>query len=78
MISRKEPVVFQGTLRGQGHERPCRVTATKVTMPGETVSEYADMDIADSDNFPDGSYEVTVKGRTFPLTRKDGFYLARQ
>jgi len=42
------------------------------------ASEYADMGIADSDNFPDGSYEVTVAGRTIPLTRRDGIYLARQ
>jgi hypothetical protein len=42
------------------------------------ASEHADMDIADSDNFPDGSYEVTVAGRTIPLTRREGFSLARQ
>jgi hypothetical protein len=42
------------------------------------LSEYADMGIADFDNFPDGSYAVIVAGRTIPLTRRDGFYLARQ
>jgi len=48
-------------------------------MPCEPMtSEHVEMDIADSDNFPDGSYEVTVAGRTIPLTRRDGFYLAGQ
>ena len=79
MTSRRESVVLQGILRGEGHERSCRVRAIKVAMPCEPMaSEYADMDIADSDNFPDGSYEVTVAGRTIPLTRREGFYLARQ
>jgi hypothetical protein len=79
MASHRESVVLQGMLRGEGHERSCRVRAIKLAMPCEPMaSEYADMDIADSDNFPDGSYEVTVAGRTIPLTRRDGFYLARQ
>jgi hypothetical protein len=79
MASRRESVVLQGMLRGEGHERPCRVRAVKVAMPCEPMaSDYADMGIADSDNFPDGSYEVTVAGRTIPLTRRDGFYLKRQ
>jgi len=79
MASRRESVVLQGILRGEGHERSCRVRAIKVAMPCEPMaSEYADMDIADSDNFPDGSYEVTVACRTIPLTRRDGLYLARQ
>jgi len=48
-------------------------------MPGQPMPpEYVDMTIADSDNFPDGDYEVTVAGRRIPLTRRDGFYLARQ
>jgi hypothetical protein len=79
MASRRESVVLQGMLRGEGRERSCRVRAIKVAMPCEPMaSEYANMDIADSDDFPDGSYEVTVAGRTIPLTRRDGFYLARQ
>ena len=79
MASRREPVVLQGILRGEGHERSCRVRAIKVAMPCEPMaSEYDSMDIADSDNFPDGSYEVTVAGRTIRLTRRDGFYSARQ
>ena len=41
------------------------------------ASEHADMDIADSDNFPDGSYEVTVAGRTIPLTRREGLLLSK-
>jgi hypothetical protein len=48
-------------------------------MPDELMlSEYADVNIADSDNFPDGNYEVMVAGRTIPFTRRDGFYLTRQ
>ena len=47
MTSRRESVVLQGILRGEGHERSCRVRAIKVAMPCEPMaSEYADMDIA--------------------------------
>jgi hypothetical protein len=36
-------------------------------MAGEPVlSEYVDMSIADSDDFPDGDCEGTVAGRTCP------------
>jgi hypothetical protein len=77
--SHRESVVLEGILRGGGRERSCRVRAIKIAMPCEPMaSEYADMGIADSDKFPDGSYEVTVAGRTISLTRRDGFYLKRQ
>ena len=53
MTSRRESVVLQGILRGEGRERSCRVRAIKVAMPCEPMaSEYADMDIADLTTFP--------------------------
>jgi hypothetical protein len=32
----------------------------------------------DHDDCPDGDYEVNFDGQTILLTRKSGFYLARQ
>ncbi len=77
-MSLRRSVVLHGMLRGQGRERMCRITAVRVTLPGDpAISEYADISVADTDNFPDGDYEVAVAGRTIRLKREDGFYLSR-
>jgi len=77
-MSLTQPVVLHGRLRGQCRERMCRITAVRVTPHGDpAVSEYADMSVVDTDDFPDGDYEVAVAGRTIRLKREDGFYLSR-
>jgi hypothetical protein len=80
MAGLREIVLLPGTLRGEGRERSCRVRAMKVTLQveGQREIEYADVGIADSDDFLDGNYEVTFAGKKALLTRKDGHYLARQ
>jgi hypothetical protein len=52
----------------------------KVTLQidGQREIAYAEVGIADSDDFLDGKYEVTFAGEKALLTRKDGHYLARQ
>lgn len=82
MATRKEPVVLRGMLRGEGRQRECRVRATKnslyvdeLTTPIDVV--YSSLSV-DDDNFPDGSYEVEFSGQKELLTKKQGYYLARQ
>jgi hypothetical protein len=80
MAGLREIVLLPGILRGEGRERSCRVRAMKVTLQidGQREIAYAEVGIADSDDFLDGKYEVTFAGEKALLTRKDGHYLARQ
>lgn len=39
---------------------------------------YSGLSITDSDDFPDGDYELDYLGQRELLTKKGGFYLARQ
>jgi hypothetical protein len=82
------PTVVTGTLRGvdsatQGHERECHV---KVTMryymadqsPAAFRSDRVRADIVDSDQFPDGDYEVEfLDGQKEQFRRTDGRYWGR-
>jgi hypothetical protein len=82
MPTQKEPFRAIGTLRGQGRERSCSVQGTRVKIFADEVSAplkvvYEKATI-DHDDFPDGDYEVNFDGQTILLTRKSGFYLARQ
>jgi hypothetical protein len=78
MTSRREVVFLQGILRGVGRERPCRIRAVKVTLPGSAGAfEYTEMSIVDSDNFPDGKYELEFEGRKTSLVKREGTYIAR-
>jgi hypothetical protein len=77
MGSRREPVVLNGVLRGQGREIACRASAVKVTMPGDPrMFEYVDYRLLDAGDLPDGDYELFVEGRKIPLRRKDGNFLS--
>lgn len=82
MSSRKEPVVLRGTIRGEGRQRECLIRATKVSLyvdeSATPVSVAYSRLSLDDDNFPDGNYEVEFNGRKEPLTKKRGYYLARQ
>jgi hypothetical protein len=83
MSSRRELVFLRGILRGEGRQRECRIRATKVTMQVDELMSsaavaYADPSIVDSDDFPDGNYELTFDGQKELLTKKSGHYLARQ
>ena len=83
MGSRREVVFLRGTLRGEDRQRECRLRATKVTMQVDEVMPsppvaYADLSILDSDDFPDGNYELAFAGQKELLTKKNGHYLARQ
>lgn len=39
---------------------------------------YHNLSITDSDDFPEGNYELDYLGQKELLTKKGGFYLARQ
>lgn len=78
----KETVLLYGTLRGEGRHRTCRVRATRNSeFPDEsalpTSFAYCRCDVDDSDDFPDGDYELEFDGRKLMLSKKLGQYLAR-
>lgn len=67
MSTRKEVVILRGTLRGGGRQRECRVKVTKNSLFANEVASpvavaYSGMNIIDSDDFPDGNYEVQFAG----------------
>lgn len=42
-----------------------------------TCCSYSRCVIEDSDNFPDGEYEVEFEGRKIPLSKRFGHYIPR-
>lgn len=82
MTVTKENIPLQGTLRGEGCERTCRLKALRHTTYADECSEpicfsYSRCVIQDSDNFPDGEYEVEFEGRKIPLSKRFGHYIPR-
>lgn len=70
MASIKKPVTFSGTLRGEGHQATCTVSATKVSVPGTGDVAYANYFIERvSQALPDRSYQLTVNGETISARR---------
>ena len=78
MVSQRERVSFQGVLKGNGQEFRCVGSATKITLPGTSVSEYVDWDIHNVFGGvpPDGTYELTALGRTIRVRYERGNWLA--
>jgi hypothetical protein len=78
----KETVLLNGTLRGEGRQRTCRVRATRNSEFSDesavpTSFAYCRCDVDDPDDFPDGDYELEFDGRKLTLSKKQGQYLAR-
>jgi hypothetical protein len=77
MASIKEPVFFAGTIRGQGRESPCTVSAQKVTMPGTGLFAYAHYSVRTvSRPLPEGDYELFVNGQTVAMRHQGGNWLS--
>jgi len=88
MPTRTQTVILAGNLRsadGQ-RQRPCKV---KVDRHGHFVNERSEpmnvtysnfsiLPIYDSDDWPDGDYEVEFDGQKELLTKKGRHYVARR
>lgn len=79
MSSSREGVFLPGILQGQGHEAECRVSATKVTLPGPSglpvavaFSGYSIHSV--SKKLPDGSYNLSVNAEIIPMRRSNGMW----
>ncbi|MBV9340240.1 MAG: hypothetical protein JO159_05035 [Acidobacteria bacterium] len=75
----KETVSLEGVLRGEARQRLCRVKATRtINYPDECPDplsvSYSRCDIVDSDDFPDGHYELEFDGHKLRLTKEGGQY----
>lgn len=82
MTITKETVPLQERLRGEGCERTCLLKALRHTMYADECSEptcysYSRCVIQDSDNFPDGDYELEFEGRNILLSKRLGQYIPR-
>ena len=78
MASKKEIVVFDGIIRGGGHEAACKVSATKVSLPGNVVPPaYAKYSVkVVSKQLPSGQYQLFVNGQCFAMRNQDGNWLS--
>lgn len=82
MTVTKENVPLHGILRGEGCERTCRLKALRHTMYADecshpTCCSYSRCVIEDSDDFPDGDYELEFEGRKISLSKRFGQYIPR-
>ena len=82
MAVTKETVSLEAILRGEGHERRCRVKAVRHTTYADecaapTCLSYSRCEVEDADDFPDGNYELEFDAHRVPVIKKAGRYLPR-
>ena len=82
MAVTKETVSLEAILRGEGHERRCRVKAVRHTTYADecaapTCLSYSRCEIEDADDFPDGNYELVFDSHRVPVIKTAGRYLPR-
>jgi len=82
MTVTKEIVPLGGVLRGEGHERKCRIKAWRHAMFEDEANTpirltYSRCEIEDADEFPDGDYVLEFDGHKVLLIRKAGQYLPK-
>jgi hypothetical protein len=82
MANHKQIVRGTGVLSGEGRKRQCRFQVTKTSLLVNERSApvdvaYSNLSITDSDDWPDGMYELEFHGGKEPLRKKNGFYLGR-
>jgi hypothetical protein len=77
MISPKKLVILSGTIRGQGHEAHCTLSALEVTLPGADFAAYAQYSVRTvSRRLPEGDYEVSVNEQSFAVRHEGGHWLS--
>jgi hypothetical protein len=82
MAVTKETVSLEGVLKGEGHERKCGVKVVRHTTYEDecatpTCFSYSKCEIEDTDDFPDGDYEVEFDAHRVTVTKKEGRYFLR-
>jgi hypothetical protein len=80
MTVTKETIPLEGTLKGEGHERMCRLKALRHATYADECSQptcfsYSRCVIEDTDDFPDGEYELEFEGRRIALSKRAGRYV---
>jgi len=80
MTVTKESVPMEAILAGEGRERTCRVRVSRrATYPDESSApicvSYSCCRIQDTDDFPDGNYELSFDDRKVLLRKHAGQYL---
>lgn len=75
MLSETEVLLLDGELKGVEYLVPCRVWATKVSLPRLEIWEYVRAEVADAPGgLPDGPYEVCFEGRRMKVRKVSGVW----
>lgn len=79
MTVTKETVGLQGVISGQGLERACHLRAVRrETYADESTKplcvSYSRCDIEDTDDFPDGEYELSFDAFRMRIVKRTGQY----
>jgi hypothetical protein len=85
MPTRSKRVILPGTLRSEDsqRQRACKVKVQTQEhyvdeLPEPTQITYSRLSIYDSDDWPDGDYEVEFNGQKEFLTKQGRHYVARR
>jgi hypothetical protein len=83
MTNVREIITGIGVLSSVSQRRQCKYRVTQTTLlfvefydPANL--DYSELSIMDSDEFPDGDYELEYLGRRHPLSKRNGIYTERQ
>jgi hypothetical protein len=78
MASQRESVMLEARLNGMGREFGCTISALRVSLPDTNAYSYARLMIFEAYEaaIPDGRYDLTFEGRTIPVERRNGTWLA--
>lgn len=79
MTVTKETIPLEGVISGHGLERACRLRAVRrETYADESAKplcvSYSRCDVEDTDDFPDGEYELSFDGCRIRVIRRTGRY----
>lgn len=83
MTVTKETIPLEGVISGQGLERTCHLRAVRRETYADESSKplcvsYSRCDIEDTDDFPDGEYELSFAACRIPVIRRMGKYFPNQ
>ena len=82
MTVTKETIPLEGVISGQGLERSCHLRAVRQeTYVDESTKplcvSYSRCDIEDTDDFPDGEYELSFEACRIRIIRRNGRYFPK-
>jgi hypothetical protein len=79
VMSVTEIVYFDEAIIGLAKRMPCKIRAVRTTADGNwTDCEHAIIEDTETDQLPDGDYDLQFDGRQIAFKRKGGKFSLRQ